>query len=370
MYSKDETQAVPFEKRQILEKEEAKKKFLSLHKDLSVFDMADEESKLRQEIMRPSTTFWKDGVKNFRKNKLAMAMLIVLVALIALIYIAPALVPYSYEQIIRVDNKRDRTIANVAPLQWSKMEQKKIDEGGKLFPHLFGTDSIGRDYFVRCMIGTRISLNVGFFASLIVLVIGLLYGSISGYFGGKVDLIMMRIVDIIYSLPDMLIIILLSVVLNEVIDVKGTIFESLGTNMISMLLVFGTLYWVGMSRLVRGQILTIREMDFVMAADSIGASKGRIIKRHILPNCISVIIVSTALQIPSAIFTESFLSFLGLGIAAPVPSLGSLASEARDGLSSYPHKLWFPALLICLLVLALNIIGDGLRDAFDPKLRK
>ena len=201
--------------------------------------------------------------------------------------------------------------------------------------------------------------------------LGMLYGSISGYFGGRVDLIMMRIVDIIYSLPDMLMIILLSVVLNELLHFEsGTILARLGTNMISLFIVFGLLYWVGMARLIRGQILSIKENEYILAARSIGATPGRIIRRHILPNCLSVIIISTALQIPSAIFTESFLSFVGIGVKAPMPSLGSLANSAREGLQSYPYKLIFPAIIICLIVLSLNLLGDGLRDAFDPKLKR
>jgi oligopeptide transport system permease protein len=220
--------------------------------------------------------------------------------------------------------------------------------------------------------GTRVSLGVGFFASILVLIIGLLYGSISGYLGGKVDLIMMRIVDIIYSLPDMLLIILLSVVLNETLGtaIEGTIFAKLGVNMMSLFIVFGLLYWVSMARLVRGQILTIKQNEYVLAARCIGTSTPRIIRKHILPNCLSVIIISVALQIPSAIFTESYLSFLGLGVSAPMPSLGSLANDARAGLQSYPLRLIFPALMICLIVLALNLLGDGLRDAFDPKLKR
>lgn len=352
--------------------DEVKRHLLSRQLDPSLFELADDEAKRQQDVMRPSTTFLKDGLKNFRKNKLAMTMLCTLVALILLILIAPLLIPYGYDEIIRINGKRDKTLANLKPFEWSVREQEAIDNGEQRFPHVFGTDSVGRDYFVRVLVGAKISLTVGFYASIIVLIIGLLYGSISGYFGGVVDLVMMRIVDIIYSLPDMLIVIMLSVVLKETLGdrIRNTIFANVGTNMLSIFIVFGLLYWVGMARLVRGQILTIREMDFVMAAESIGSTKGRIIRRHVLPNCISVIIISTALQIPSAIFTESFLSFLGLGVAVPVPSLGSLASDARESMQSYPHKLIFPAVFICILVLSLNIIGDALRDAFDPKLRK
>ena len=234
-----------------------------------------------------------------------------------------------------------------------------------------GTDSMCRDYFIRVVEGTKISLTVGLFASILVLIIGVLYGSISGYMGGKVDLIMMRIVDIIYSLPDMLIIILLSVVLNETLAQSNSkIIQSLGTNMVSIFVVFGLLYWVGMARLVRGEILKIKSNEYILAAQAVGAPSGRIIRTHIIPNCISVIIITTALQIPSAIFTESFLSFVGMGVKAPMPSLGSLANAAREGLQSYPMQLVFPAVTIVLIVLAFNLLGDGLRDAFDPKLRR
>ena len=273
---------------------------------------------------------------------------------------------------IQVNGRRDKTAKNLGPMEWSKNEQKAIDSGEKLFPHLLGTDEQCRDYLVRILYGTRVSLFVGFFAAILVLIIGLIYGSISGYAGGKVDMVMMRIVDIIYSLPDMLMVILLSVVLKEVLTpvIQGTFLDKIGSNMISLFIVFGVLYWVGMARLVRGQILSIKENEYILAARSIGAKPGRIIRKHILPNCLSVIIISTALQVPSAIFTESFLSFVSLGVQAPMPSLGSLANAARGGMMSYPHKLVFPSIVICLIVLAFNLLGDGLRDAFDPKLRR
>ena len=182
----------------------------------------------------------------------------------------------------------------------------------------------------------------------------------------------MRLVDIIYSLPDTLMIILLAsvmkVALGPVID-GSPVLNQLGSNMISLFIVFALLYWVSMARQIRGQILSLKEQEYVLAARSMGARPGWIIRRHLIPNCISVIIISTALQIPSAIFTESFLSYLGLGVNAPMPSLGSLASEALNGLSSYPYRMVIPALTISLIVLSLNLFGDGLRDAFDPKLK-
>ena len=272
------------------------------------------------------------------------------------------IVPYKYSEILSVNGRRDKGAKNMAPFTYSEMEQEYIAQGGQRFPHIFGTDEQCRDYFVRVIYGTRVSLCVGLFASIIVMIIGVIYGSISGYLGGKVDLIMMRIVDIIYSLPDMLMVILLAVVFDELIHFpNGSLLNKLGANMISLFLVFGLLYWVGMARLIRGQILSIKENDYILAAESIGAGSGRIIRKHILPNCISVIIITTALQIPSAIFTESYLSFIGMGVRAPMPSLGSLANYARDGLQSYPYKLVFPALTICLIVLSMNLLGDGLR---------
>ena len=349
-----------------------RKHFLSLQINLQKFSPATDEEKQQHETMRESTTFFRDGMRKLMKNPLAVASMIVLIILTLTIIIVPAIYPYSYSQMITVDGKRDKTAKNLAPFEYSKNEQKAIENGEKIFPHIFGTDELCRDYFIRVVFGARVSLLVGLFASLIVLVIGLLYGSISGYFGGRVDLIMMRIVDIIYSLPDTLMVILLSVVLGQTIGpmIQGTLLASIGNNMISLFVVFGLLYWVGMARLVRGQILSIKNNEYVLAAKAMGAKPRRIIRKHILPNCMSVIIISVALQIPSAIFTESFLSFIGLGVQAPMPSLGSLANAARGGMQSYPWKMLFPALAICLIVLSFNLLGDGLRDAFDPKLRR
>ena len=348
-----------------------KKQILSAQIDLSKFERATDEEKRQQDVMSESTSFFKDGMRKLFKNPLAVLSIVVLAAIILTIIIAPMIVPYGYEEILSVNGKRDKGAKNLAPFTYSKAEQKYIDEGGTRFPHIMGTDEQCRDYFIRVVYGTRISLVVGFFASIIVLIIGMIVGSVSGYAGGRVDLILMRIVDIIYSLPDMLVIILLATVLNQTLTFPaGSALAKLGSNMVSMFIVFGLLYWVGMARLIRGQILSIKENEFVLAARSIGAKPGWIIRKHILPNCLSVIIVSTALQIPSAIFTESYLSFIGLGVNAPMPSLGSLANSARQGLQTYPYKLIFPALMICLIVLSLNLLGDGLRDAFDPKLKR
>ena len=348
-----------------------KKAPLSLQIDLRKFEKATDEEKIQQDVMTESTSFFRDGMKRLMRNPLAVMSLILLAVIIIVIIAAPMIVPYGYEEMLSVNGKRDKGAKNLAPFTYSEAEQRYIEQGNSRFPHIFGTDEQCRDYFIRVIYGARVSLTVGFFASIIVLIIGLIYGSISGYIGGRTDLIMMRIVDIIYSLPDMLMVILLSVVLQEILHFKsGSALAALGTNMVSLFIVFGLLYWVGMARLIRGQILSIKENDYVLAARSIGAKSGHIIRKHVLPNCLSVIIISTALQIPSAIFTESYLSFVGLGVQAPMPSLGSLANAARGGLQSYPYKLVFPALMICIIVLSLNLLGDGLRDAFDPKLKR
>lgn len=344
---------------------------LSFQIDLKKFEKATDDEKRQQDVMSESVSFFKDGMRKLMKNPLAVGSIIALLLIIVMIVVVPHIVPYGYSEIVSVNGKRDKEATNMAPFEYSEMEQAYIEEGGEVFPHIMGTDEMGRDYFVRVVYGTRVSLIVGVFAALLVVLIGVIYGSVAGYCGGKVDLAMMRIVDIIYSLPDMLMVVLLSVVLREVLDVSAfPVLKKIGVNMISLFLVFALLYWTGMARMVRGQVLSIKQNEYVLAAKVSGAKTGRIIRRHILPNTISVIIITAALQVPSAIFTESFLSFIGLGVQAPMPSLGSLANAARSGITQYPYKLLFPAIMICLITLACNLLGDGLRDAFDPKLRR
>ena len=261
---------------------------------------------------------------------------------------------------------------------YSNEELQRKAAGESVFPHVFGTDMYGRDILVRVMYGARVSMAVGICAALLVLLIGALYGSISGYCGGKVDAVMQRIVELIYSVPEMLVVLLIATALKPILTNfvntgSGPMKEfvnTMGPNLISMFIAFGMLYWVTMSRIIRGQVLQLKQQEYVTAARALGASGGRIIRQHLLPNCIGQIVVTTCLQIPSAIFLESFLSYLGVGVSAPLPSLGSMATDALSGMYTYTYRLIIPSVILSVMILAFNLFGDGLRDALDPKLKK
>ena len=348
--------------------EEIKKNPLSMQVKMEDFIPASADDKESLVVMRESVGFWKDGIRRFSKNKIAMSAFFLVLLIMIFCFIVPAFYPYKYEQ-------QTKGSERLAPMQYSKVEQAQMEKGEKVFPHILGTDQNGRDYMIRVLVGGRVSMTVGLVASVLILMIGSVFGAIAGYFGGVMDMIMMRVVDIIYTVPDVLIIILLAQTLKFPLETLATYpaftwMQKLGSNMISMFIVFALLYWVSMARIVRSQIMVLKQSEYVTAARALGAGPGRIIFKHLIVNCIGTLIVTTTLQIPSSIFTESFLSFLGLGVQAPMPSLGSLASAALNGFQTYPEKLFAPAFLIFVIILSFNLLGDGLRDAFDPKLKQ
>ncbi len=282
---------------------------------------------------------------------------------------------------VKESDIQDGEIKSSEPMEFTTdipENAREIDVTSKVFPHMVGTDSQGRDLLARTMYGARVSIVIGIVAALIVLVIGSIYGAISGLCGGAVDFIMMRIVELIYSIPEVLIVLLLQVVLKDPLqhwfDSSNSWFanalSTLGAGIVSIFITFAVLYWVTMSRIVRGQVLMLKKQEFVTAATALGASNGRIIRRHLLPNCVGQLVITTCLQIPSAIFLESFLSFLGLGVSAPMASLGSLCSDALGTITIFPYRLLFPGTILTIIVLSLNLVGDGLRDALDPRLKK
>ena len=291
-----------------------------------LFEKLDESSKNAEKIAYESKTYFKDAWGRFKQNKLAMAGLIFLVFMIVMCILVPVFSSYSYDG----------------------QDLNAINEMSSL-AHPMGTDYLGRDLFVRVMMGGRISLTVGFAAAAISMCVGITYGGISGYFGGKVDMVMMRIVDAMYSIPDMLYIILITVVLEP----------SMG----SILLGICISSWMGMAR----QVMTLKEQEFSLAAFVLGASKKRILFKHLIVNSMGPIIVSVTLLVPSAIFNEAFLGFLGIGVPAPNASWGTLANDAKRFMTTQPMQVIWPTLAICLTMLALNFIGDGLGDALDPK---
>lgn len=319
------------------------------------FEPASEEERQNFMATAPPISYWKDAWRRLKNNHVAMWSLGIVAVIFLFAFVGPMFFSHSYDT------------------QMRGMENMPMS---LRFP--FGTDNLGRDLLLRTMIGARVSLVVGICASLIVLVIGTIYGSVSGYAGGSVDNIMMRILDLVYSIPDVLVVLLLTTIIKQPISdwcnssesalAKGLV--NVGPGLLSIFIAFGLLYWVVLARIIRGQVLMLKEQEYVTAAKALGAKGSRVLKRHLWPNCIGQIIVTTFLQIPSAIFLESFLSFLGVGVSAPMTSLGALSSDALSGIYSYPYRLIIPAVILSLLVLCLNLFGDGLRDALDPRLKK
>nr|WP_197207655.1 ABC transporter permease [Cytobacillus firmus] len=286
-----------------------------------------------EKISKPSLSFWKDVFIRFRKNKLALFGLVLLGLLIFMAIFGPYMTPYDYAS-------NDLGNKNQSPSS----------------EHWFGTDDLGRDVFARTWEGARISIFIGVAAAVIDLIIGVLWGGIAGYKGGRTDEGMMRFADILYGVPYLLLVILLMVVL--------------GQGLSTMIIAMSITGWINMSRIVRGQVLSLKNQEYVLAAKTLGANTSRIMGKHLIPNSMGPILVTMTLTIPSAIFTEAFLSFIGLGLTPPIASWGTMANDGLPDMRYYPWRLFFPATFICLTIFAFNVVGDGLRDALDPRMRK
>jgi len=308
-----------------------------IEKDLFT-PLSAEEKKIEVSV-RPSIGYWKDAWTRLKKDKFAIASLIIIIAIVAAAILVPWFSKYNYAA-------NDLTSTYLKPSA----------------AHWFGTDNLGRDLFVRNFYGARYSLLIAVLAAVINLLIGVIYGGVAGFFGGKVDNVLMRIVDVLYSIPLTIYVIIFMAILNK----PG----AAGSGLLTIVLGLSISYWIGMARIVRGDVLQLKQQEFVLAAKSLGASNTRILIRHLIPNCIGSIMVTLTLLIPEAVFTEAFLSFIGLGIAAPRASLGTLANEAMVGIYTYPYQLAFPSVIICLIILAFNLFGDGLSQALDPKNKR
>ncbi len=283
-------------------------------------------------LTRPSLSYWKDAMRRFRQNYVAMGATVILLIIILFAIFAPILSEYTYDQ-----------------QDWMKSNQ------GPSAEHIFGTDALGRDQWVRAWEGARVSLMIGASVALVNAVIGILYGGLSGLLGGTVDLIMMRVCEVMGAIPQILWVTLLVLVLQP--------------GFLPIIIALSATGWIGMARLFRGQVLSLKQREFVMASRSLGTGNLWVIVKHLVPNAISPIITSMAFAIPGAIFAEAFLSYIGLGLPLPEASWGNLVSTGANNFLSYPYQLWFPAALICITMLSFTLIGDALRDALDPRMK-
>lgn len=307
-----------------------------------LFEPVDRSDNDKDRIHRPTIKYWPDVWRRLKKNKLAMLGLLIIIGMILLSIIGPMVSGFTYD-------KQDYLYINVKP--------------GVEPQYLFGTDELGRDLFTRVTMGTRYSLFIGILAALIDVTIGVLYGGIAGISGSRVDMFMMRIAEIVYSIPYMLVVILMSVVFSSE--------EGSGTSLIVMVIAMTITGWVPMAVMVRGQVMQLKQFEYSLASKSLGAGNGWILKKHIIPNTLGPILVNVTLTIPRAIFSEATLGYLGLGLQAPKPSLGNLASDALSSMAvGNGYQLVIPAVFISLVMFAFNVLGDGLRDALDPRLRK
>ncbi len=320
------------------------------------------DSSAAERISKPSLSFWQDAWLRIRKNKAAIVSMILLAFIFLMAFIGPLISPHDSEkQTITHANLPPKVpglesigildgTANLAGTEVDMYELKKVDTY-----YWFGTDGLGRDMFSRVWEGTQISLFIAFVAAVIDMIIGVLYGGISAYYGGRVDDMMQRIVEILYGIPNLVVVILMILVMDP--------------GILAIIIAITITGWIGMSRIVRGQVLKFKNQEFVLASRTLGASNNRIISKHLLPNILGIIIINTMFTIPGAIFFEAFLSFIGLGLQPPAASLGTLINDGYKLIKFQPHILLFPSMILSVLMVAFNLLGDGLRDALDPKMK-
>ncbi|CAH0344481.1 oligopeptide ABC transporter permease [Bacillus sp. CECT 9360] len=325
------------------------------------------DSAKSEEINKPSLSFWKDSWLRVRKNKAAVASLVIMILMIIMAFLGPAISDKDSEFQQVSQNNLPPKIQGLESVGWLPFDGMKTLNSGKVVDayeqknvpddvyYWFGTDALGRDLFTRVWEGTQVSLTIALLAALIDLVIGVAYGAISGYYGGRTDNVMQRIAEVLMGIPNLVIVILMILVLEP--------------GIVSIAVAMSVTGWVTMSRVVRGQVLKLKEQEFVLASRTLGNSHAKIITKHLLPNLAGVIIINTMFSIPNAIFFEAFLSFIGLGLQPPDASLGTLIDDGFKVLRLHPHEMIIPAIVISIIMVSFNMLADGLRDALDPKMR-
>lgn len=332
-------------------------KEVELTKDL--FEPAPADFGDNEAITRPSLTFWQDARKRLFKNPAAVGGLIILSIIVLMAIFAPMLSKFNYKQ----QNIRHTKVPPKVPVVESiGIMDGKDSDGVDIYKekdiketYLFGTDALGRDIFTRTWVGARVSLFIALLAAVFDLLIGVTYGGISAYYGGKVDMVMQRIIEIITGIPSLVVVMLFIMVFEP--------------GIVSISMAMAVSGWTGMARIVRSHVLRLKNQEFVLAAKTLGASDVRLILKHLFPNIIGPIVVAIMFSLPSAIFYEAFLSFIGLGLQPPNASLGVLINEGFQALQNYPYMMFIPSTVVCLIIFSLNLLADGLRDAVDPKMR-
>ena len=318
-----------------------------------------------EKIAKPSLTFWQDSWLRVRKNKGAVISMVILVLLIIMSFVGPMITPYAFDTQTTKNNNLPPRIQGLETVHWLPFDGTLSRRDGTVYNayevrkvdayYWFGTDNLGRDLFARSWKGTQVSLFIAFMAALVDMLIGVTYGAISGYLGGKTDGFMQRIIEIIVGIPNLIVVVLMILVLKP--------------GIIPIIIALTITGWTSMARVVRGQVLKYKNQEFVLAAKTLGASNTSIIFKHMIPNMFGIIIINTMFSIPNAIFFEAFLSFIGLGLQEPNASLGTLVNSGYKSMVAFPYQMIIPSVMIALIMVCFNLVADGLRDALDPKMR-